>query len=711
MRNFNIIKNVFVVLCLLTTTNYLSSQISTFPYFEDFELAATGPTSCGPTYDMSPVMWENEATADVDWTCDVGGTSSGSTGPAIDHTLGTTIGKYIYAETSCSGTGNPNSSFIANSPIFDFSGATSAPFISFWYHMYGLTQGNMSLDVSMDGGATWMDDFFVPAWTDNQDLWQERSVTDAALVGQSNVQFRIRYISGTGFTGDAAFDDFMVCVPSGSADLTVASISPSDAFCSVTGEVTFSGEISVGGACSSDFLGGPVTLDVLLDGVSILSESIDPGVVAAGSLVPFSFSSSVILPIASNNVGISVTEINDVNSSNDTLFSTLVVQPIIGTFPYVEDFESGPGGWESDGAANSSWQLGTPASTVIIGAASGVNAWKTNLTGLYSSNEQGAVESPCLDFSTLCEPSIEMNIWYESEFSWDGANLQSSIDGKSTWQNVGAVGDPNNWYTDGTINGTPGGSGDGWTGRNGGGSMGGSNGYVLAEHALDGLGGAANVFLRVNFGSDGSVQDDGFAFDDVHIFEAGFAPLITVTETSGDADDDAIICPGDMITLTATTGATYLWGGGEVTQAITVNPTADQTYNVTVSDGLGCDKDISFDVTVFCAASCMVPTLTISEDCIDGTVGQCSYLLMSDNPTDVISADPAVTQDEINGFATTPYNVTVTDVNGCSQVYVVNKFACDCLAYFEEDLTASDLVLVTMINQQMVREMEHSQKL
>ena len=97
MRNFNIIKNVFVVLCLLTTTNYLSSQISTFPYFEDFELAATGPTSCGPTYDMSPVMWENEATADVDWTCDVGGTSSGSTGPAIDHTLGTTIGKYIYA--------------------------------------------------------------------------------------------------------------------------------------------------------------------------------------------------------------------------------------------------------------------------------------------------------------------------------------------------------------------------------------------------------------------------------------------------------------------------------------------------------------------------------------------------------------------------------------------------------------------------------------
>ena len=47
--------------------------------------------------------------------------------------------------------------------------------------------------------------------------------------------------------------------------------------------------------------------------------------------------------------------------------------------------------------------------------------------------------------------------------------LQSSIDGGTTWQNVGAKGDPNNWYTDNSINGAPGGqtaaTAEGWTGR------------------------------------------------------------------------------------------------------------------------------------------------------------------------------------------------------------------------------------------------------
>ena len=70
-----------------------------------------------------------------------------------------------------------------------------------------------------------------------------------------------------------------------------------------------------------------------------------------------------------------------------------------------------------------------------------------------------------------------------------------------------------NWYTDNTINGAPGGSQEGWTGRNGSGSP----GWVEAEHLLDGMAGQSAVTLRVAFGSDGSVQDDGFAFDNVRV--------------------------------------------------------------------------------------------------------------------------------------------------------------------------------------------------
>ena len=112
---------------------------------------------------------------------------------------------------------------------------------------------------------------------------------------------------------------------------------------------------------------------------------------------------------------------------------------------------------------------------------------------------------------------IRLSVWWESEFSWDGAVLQSSINGGLTWQNVGAFGDPNNWYTDNTINGLPGGQQSGWSGRVN--TNNGSNGWKTAEHALTGLGGQPGVLLRIAFGADPSVNDDGFAFDDVVVFE------------------------------------------------------------------------------------------------------------------------------------------------------------------------------------------------
>ncbi|PSG86909.1 fibronectin type III domain-containing protein, partial [Mesoflavibacter zeaxanthinifaciens] len=248
------------------------------------------------------------------------------------------------------------------------------------------------------------------------------------------------------------------------------------------------------------------------------------------------------------------------------LFSSIQSFSQITSYPYSEDFESGDGGWTANGTGT--WALGTPAATIINSAASGSNSWVTNLTGNYNSNEDSFVSSPIFDLSTLSSPSIEMSIWWESEFSWDGTVLQSSIDGGATWQNVGAFGDPNNWYTDTTINGNPGGQQEGWTGRNGSGS----NGWVTARHALVGLAGESSVQLRIAFGSDGSVQDEGFAFDDVSIFD--------------------VICP-EPLTLTATTtgdstaDVTWSAGGSEsewqiwVQPAGTGEPTTDGTTTST----------------------------------------------------------------------------------------------------------------------------------
>lgn len=211
------------------------------------------------------------------------------------------------------------------------------------------------------------------------------------------------------------------------------------------------------------------------------------------------------------------------------------IEAQITTFPYTEDFESGDGGWIADNTTNGTWALGTPTGAIINSAASGANAWVTNLSGNYNSNEDSWVTSPVFDFSSLAAPSIEMSIWYDIEFSWDGAVLQSSIDSGTSWQNVGAFGDPNNWYTDNTINGQPGGQEEGWSGT----GTAGTNAWVTARHALTGLGGQSNVIFRVAFGSDGSVTDEGFGFDDINIFEVSCPEptditVTNVTETTAD---------------------------------------------------------------------------------------------------------------------------------------------------------------------------------
>ena len=236
---------------------------------------------------------------------------------------------------------------------------------------------------------------------------------------------------------------------------------------------------------------------------------------------------------------------------------------IVTSYPYFEDFENGKGCWSENNTTNGSWGFGTPAMTVINSAASGINAFATgNLNGTYNANENSWVLSPIFDFTNANNPKIEMKIWWNSEFSWDGVVLQSSIDNGTSWQNVGAVGDTVNWYTDNSINGNPGGQQEGWSGRNS--TSNGSGNWVTASHMLDGLNNQSNVQLRIAFGSDGSVQDEGFAFDDIHIFDV-------VCPNPTNLGNDTIICGTDSLLLDAGAGyATYLWSDSLMSTSQTI---------------------------------------------------------------------------------------------------------------------------------------------
>ncbi|WP_055447049.1 gliding motility-associated C-terminal domain-containing protein [Lacinutrix mariniflava] len=311
-----------------------------------------------------------------------------------------------------------------------------------------------------------------------------------------------------------------------------------------------------------------------------------------------------------------------------TILFGLNVNAQITTYPYSEDFEAGDGGWIADNATSGTWALGTPASVVINSAASGANSWVTNLTGNYNNSESSTVTSPVFDLSSLAAPAISLSLWWESEFSWDGTVLQSSIDGGTTWVNVGALGDGGNWYNDGSINGNPGGQQIGWTGRNGSGS----NGWVTANHALTGLAGEASVILRIAFASDGSGVDDGVAFDDISVFEVTCAAPsnLSLVSVSSSTVDLLWVAGGTETTWEAivqTAGTGLPTGSGVAVnttpgyQDATLAPVTDYEFYVRSS----CGGDFSiwsgpFNFTTECAA--FIPDYiedfaTIPADCWD----------------------------------------------------------------------------------------------
>ncbi|MEM7036148.1 MAG: PKD domain-containing protein, partial [Bacteroidota bacterium] len=269
---------------------------------------------------------------------------------------------------------------------------------------------------------------------------------------------------------------------------------------------------------------------------------------------------------------------------NDSTSRDLTHQGLVNTFPYLEDFE-GTNVWDADGAFND-WERGTPAKAVINTAFSGSNAWVTGgLTGQYSNEADNWVQSPCFDMTSVTNPWVASRVWWESEFSWDGVVLEYTTDGGLNWTEIGQFGDPNNWYTDTTINGlvTAGNSGHGWTGRTV--SNNGSNGWVAAKHEIGALSGAGNVQFRMHFGSDFSVQDEGFAFDN---FAIGTPPTV-------DLGPDSLVCDSMMINSGFTSGE-FAWSTGDSTPTIWASSTG--MYMLTYTDSLGLCAVDTIEVTV-----------------------------------------------------------------------------------------------------------------
>ena len=79
------------------------------------------------------------------WIRDLGGTPTASTGSTIDHSLGTTAGYYVYAETSGATANRP---FFLATPSITLSSAPGN--MTFWTSRYGATIGTCNVYVFVE---------------------------------------------------------------------------------------------------------------------------------------------------------------------------------------------------------------------------------------------------------------------------------------------------------------------------------------------------------------------------------------------------------------------------------------------------------------------------------------------------------------------------------------------------------------------------------
>ena len=93
----------------------------------------------------------------------------------------------MYTEASGSGTGYPNMEAIMYVQCIDPTQWTELG-IAFAYHMYGSSMGTLSVDVSTDSGATWIEEWTLSGDQGNQ--WYEAYVNLSAYTSNISCVFK-----------------------------------------------------------------------------------------------------------------------------------------------------------------------------------------------------------------------------------------------------------------------------------------------------------------------------------------------------------------------------------------------------------------------------------------------------------------------------------------------------------------------------------------
>jgi len=334
------------------------------------------------------------------------------------------------------------------------------------------------------------------------------SITDALLSGSQNfssssqvmfMQNDISCISTANFGKGTTIDNLKMYIVQNDIQLLEV-VSPIVSECGLTGQQPLT--VKVRNGVNQQLTN--VQLSYKLDNGVVVNEVLAS--IGGKQTVNYTFRNKIDLTATGKhvlNVWLSVA--GDTYLQNDSLLNyEFYNQPLIKTYPYLDDFEAGNGGWYANGI-NSTWAYGEIASPKINNAASGTKGWKTNLTGIYSDDEKSYLYSPCFDLSGLQNPTFRFKRAIDIEncgvLFCDGAFMEYSTDGKN-WEKLGVWNEGSNWYNDTVYNM--------WSVENSVKWQSSSIPLPKKEPALR---------LRYQFLSDMGAEKEGIGVDDVEVFD------------------------------------------------------------------------------------------------------------------------------------------------------------------------------------------------
>ncbi|WP_108803985.1 T9SS type A sorting domain-containing protein [Aquimarina sp. Aq107] len=216
------------------------------------------------------------------------------------------------------------------------------------------------------------------------------------------------------------------------------------------------------------------------------------------------------LDLGIHSISVIASVTNDTNDGNDSIEVSFNTNSSFDIAQGVNDFEDSEDELLTSGGVL--WERGVPAGAILNTAASGQNAYATNLDGNYIDGTTSYLVSNCYDMTTVGDnPVLKFNMAFDIELDWDYINVEYSTDGGAVWNILGTASDPN-WYNSNTAvnlsncSTCPGAQ---WTGRD----------ATMKEYSYDlsAFSSENNFVFRFNFVSDGAVNNEGVVIDDVII--------------------------------------------------------------------------------------------------------------------------------------------------------------------------------------------------